>query len=118
MRSERHLSRLGGGEDVLVTFVARLLANVRATSETPAAWLMVLGLGLWLALALRPPAALRPALEADPRWRDAVTALAFCGLLGWVLNDTYGLAGSAFTFTSAAILAPALARGYPRSSAR
>ncbi len=113
-----HLSRLGGGEAVLVAFVARLLANVRATSETPAAWLMVLGLGLWLALALRPPAALRPALEADPRWRDAVTALAFCGLLGWILNDTYGLAGSAFTFTSAAILAPALARSYPTSSAR
>lgn len=104
-----HLSRLASEDGVLVAFVVRLLANVRTTSATPAAWLMLVGLGVWAVLALRPPAVLRPALEADPRWRLAVLALAICGLLGWAVNDTYGLAGGAFTFASAALLAPALA---------
>lgn len=102
-----HLARTEDG--AIVVFVVRLLDNVRTTSATPAAWLAVLGLGVWALCALRPPAPLRAALEADPRWRDAVLALAIGGLLGWVVNDTYGLAGSAFPFATAALLAPGLA---------
>jgi hypothetical protein len=86
----------------------RLAANVRTTSATPAAWLTLAGLGVWLAIACRAPLRLLGALEADPRWRRAIVVLSACGLLGWVLNDTYGLAGSAFTFACAAVLAPAL----------
>lgn len=92
-----------------LALVDRLVANARTTTATPAAWLLLAGLGLWLALACRTPPRLLGAFEADPRWRRAIVVLAACGLLGWVLNDTYGLAGSAFTLASAAVLAPALA---------
>ena len=106
-----HLSRPTIADGLLVAFVARLLENVRTTSATPAAWLLVFGLAAWFALIRRPPAVLRPVLEADVRWWNALLALTISGLIGWVLNDTYGLAGSAFAFTSAAVLAPAL-RGH------
>lgn len=103
-----HLSRPPIADGLLVAFVARLLENVRTTSATPAAWLLVVGLAAWFALIRRPPAVLRPVLEADVRWWNALLALTISGLIGWVLNDTYGLAGSAFAFASAAVLAPAL----------
>ncbi|HET7236878.1 MAG TPA: hypothetical protein VFK59_10655, partial [Actinomycetota bacterium] len=47
-------------------------------------------------------------LDPDPRWRDAIVVLGIAGLAGYLLNDTYGLAGSAFAFVSAAMLYPTL----------
>lgn len=102
-----HVSRAADGP--VATLLGRLATNVRTTSAMPAAWLAVAGLGAWLVLAWRPPMRLLGALEADPGWRDAIVVLSACGLLGWVVNDTYGLAASAFAFACAAVLAPALA---------
>jgi drug/metabolite transporter (DMT)-like permease len=96
----------GGALDALGD---RVLSNVRVTSANASAWLAVLGLPLWLVAALRRPHRLRPSLDPDPRWRDAVIVLAIAGIAGYLLNDTYGLAGSAFAFVSAAMLYPTLA---------
>jgi hypothetical protein len=90
-------------------FWDRLLLNVRSTSEVPPAWLALLGLPVWLTIAVRPPDALRPSLQADPRWRRAVVVLAIGGILGYVLNDTFGMAAITFVFVSAAVVFPALA---------
>jgi len=110
---QTHLSRVGDGEKVLGgtplgVFIDRLVANVRATSANASAWLAVLGLPVWAVVALRRPRRLRPTLERDPRWRDAVVVLALAGIAGYLLNDTYGLAGSSFAFVSAAMLYPTL----------
>jgi hypothetical protein len=105
-----HLSRAGAGGlgGTLEAFVERLDANVRATTANASAWLAVLGLPFWLVVALRRPSRVAPAVEPDPRWRDAVIVLTIAGIAGYLLNDTYGLAGSAFAFASAAMLYPTL----------
>ena len=105
-----HLSEISGDGALggLRTLLDRLAANVRTTSATPAAWLAVLGLPVWLAAALTRPARLRAMLDADPLWRAAVVVLAIGGIVGYLLNDTHGMAGVAFTFVSAAMLYPAL----------
>lgn len=102
-----HLSRVS---DVgpIGALLDRLAANVRATSANASAWLAVLGLPFWLVLALRRTPRLGSTLEPDPRWRDAVVVLTLAGIAGYLLNDTYGLAGSAFAFASAAMLYPTL----------
>ncbi len=109
-----HLSEVAepgeGVLDGLGLLVERLGENVATTSETPAAWLAVLGLPIWLTVALGRPRRLRPTLEPDPRWRDAVVALAIAGIAGYLLNDTHGMAGVTFTFVSAAMLYPTLTR--------
>ena len=103
-----HLARVADGRGALSAFVQRLADNVRATSANGSAWLAVLGLPVWAVVALRRPKPLRPTLESDPRWRDAVVVLALAGTAGYLLNDTYGLAGSTFAFVSAAMLYPTL----------
>jgi hypothetical protein len=108
-----HTHLTGGAGDgtlgALGRFGERFLRNLGRTSATPAAWLTVLGLPVWLAVALARPERLRPALDPDPRWRDAVIVLALGGIVGYLLNDTYGMASVAFTFTAAAIVYPTLA---------
>lgn len=110
---ETHVSRAVTDADgvfsALEVFWRRLLLNVEETSAAPAAWLAVLGLPVWLAVAIRPPARLRPVLEANPAWRRAVIVLAVGGILGFLLNDTFGMAAIAFVFLSAAVVYPALA---------
>jgi hypothetical protein len=110
---ETHVSRAVTEPDGVLgaveVFWDRLLLNLRSTSEVPAAWLAVAGLPVWLAIALRPPAALSPSLQADARWQRAVVVLATCGIVGYVLNDTFGMAGITFVFVSAAVVFPALA---------
>jgi len=90
-------------------FVERLAENVRTTSQTPAAWLAILGLPLWLAAALRKARRLEPTLGPDERWRDAVVVLALAGIAGYLVNDTQGMAGVTFAFLSTAMLYPTLA---------
>lgn len=102
-----HLSAAGDGGPLGV-FMDRLSANARVTSANASAWLAVLGLPVWLVVAIRRPERLHPSLELDARWRDAVVVLAIAGIAGYLLNDTYGLAGSAFAFVSAAMLYPTL----------
>jgi len=106
-----HLSGAVGGGGLggtLEAFIDRLVGNVRATTANASVWLAVLGLPFWLVVALRRPSPVAPALEPDPRWRDAVIVLTIAGIAGYLLNDTYGLAGSAFAFASAAMLYPTL----------
>jgi hypothetical protein len=103
-----HLSRAASGRGALAAFGERLAGNARTTSANASAWLAVLGLPVWLVVAWLRPARLRPTLDPDPRWRDAVMVLAIAGIAGYVLNDTYGLAGSTFAFVSAAMLYPTL----------
>ena len=105
-----HLSAVEGTGGSLGVLLERLGENVRTTSETPAAWLAVLGLPVWLAVAVARPDRLRPTLEPDPRWRDALVVLTIGGIVGYLLNDTHGMAGVAFTFASAAMLYPTLVR--------
>ena len=99
----------GGPLGQVEVFVERLGANVRTTSQTPAAWLAVLGLPLWLAAAVRQPPRLEPTLGPDERWRDAVVVLALGGIVGYLVNDTQGTAGVTFAFLSTAMLYPTLA---------
>lgn len=103
-----HLATLGGSEGPVGAALDRLADNLRTTSATPAAWLAVLGLPAWLLAVARGPGRIGVALEDDPGWRDAVVVLAVCGIVGFLVNDTHGLAGTAFTFVSAAVLVPAL----------
>ncbi len=109
---ETHVSRAVGQGGVLGAveiFWQRLELNIRLTSEVPSAWLAVLGLPAWLLVALRPPKRLRPSLEADEPWRRAIVVLALSGMVGYVVNDTFGTASIAFLFLSAAVVYPAVA---------
>ena len=104
---QTHVSAVTGG--ALEAFAERLASNADVTSANASAWLAVLGLPVWVVVALMRPERLRPTLKPDERWRDAIVVLGISGLAGYVLNDTYGLAGSAFAFGSAAMLYPTLA---------
>ena len=115
---QTHVSRAVGQGGVLGAveiFFDRLALNVRLTSEVPSAWLAVLGLPAWLLVTLRPPKRLRPVLEADDRWRRAIVVLALSGMVGYVVNDTFGTASIAFLFLSAAIVYPAVAARWKAS---
>jgi hypothetical protein len=103
----RTVEGAGPGELVEV-FLDRLRLNLESTSAIPAAWLAVVGLPAWLAVAWRRPGRFREPLERDAAWRRAVIALAAGGMLGYVLNDTYGMAAVTFVFLSAAMVIPAL----------
>lgn len=107
-----HLSGVSEGSGGLLgqveVGVERLVGNVRTTSQTPAAWFAVLGLPLWLAAAVRRPERLEPTLGPDERWRDAVIVLALGGIVGYLVNDTQGMAGVTFAFLSTAMLYPTL----------
>jgi hypothetical protein len=96
-----------GPLDLARVFADRLASNVRITSAVPVLWLTVAGLPAWLAVAVRRPGSFRW-LERDRAWRDAVVVLAVGGMIGYVLNDTYGMASIAFVFLSAAMLYPTL----------
>ena len=117
-----HVVRAVGGPDgaagAVDIFWRRLELNLRTTSATPAAWLAVLGLPGWLIALLRPPARLRAFLEANRRWGAALVTLAASGIVGYVVNDTYGTATIAFLFLSAGVIVPVLLeRVSPRTPA-
>jgi hypothetical protein len=105
----RSVSEAGGIVGVIDVFWQRLLLNIRSTSEAPSSWLAVLGLPVWLWVALRSPRPFRPLLGSDAAWRRALIALALGGILGYVLNDTFGMAGITFVFLCAAVIYPSLA---------
>ena len=97
-----------GPGDLVELFLHRLRLNLEATSAVPTAWLAVLGLPAWLAVAWRRPGRFREPLERDEAWRQAAAVLAVGGMLGYVLNDTYGMAAVTFVFVSAAMVIPTL----------
>lgn len=97
-----------GPGDLLDVFLSRLRLNLEATSAVPAAWLAVLGLPAWLVVVWRRPGRFREPLERDAAWRHGAAVLAVGGMLGYVLNDTYGMAAVTFVFVSAAMVIPTL----------
>jgi hypothetical protein len=105
-----HVSRAvegSGPVDLVRVLLHRLALNLRATTALPAAWLAILGVPFWLVLVWRRPGRFR-LLDRDPAWRDAVIALGLGGMIGYVLNDTYGLTAVAFVFLSGAVAVPVL----------
>jgi len=97
-----------GPLELVEVFLRRLRLNLEATSAVPAAWLAVLGLPAWLAVAWLRPGRFREPLERNAAWRHAAAVLAVGGMLGYVLNDTYGMAAVTFVFVSAAMVIPTL----------
>lgn len=86
----------------------RLGDNLRATARVPAAWLAVAGVPVWLVVAWRRLGPFRAPLEHNLTWRDAVVTLSLGAMIGYVLNDTFGMTAVAFVFVSAAMVYPAL----------
>ena len=105
-----HVTRVVDGSpgDILATFGRRLALNVRNTSATPAAWLIVALLPVWLMVAWNGLGPFGPALRKHPSWRDASIVLALASIIGFLVNDTIGVAGLGFTYLSAALIYPAL----------
>jgi hypothetical protein len=103
-----HVSRAVESGGAVGTFLDRLASNVRATTEIWPAWLTVIGLPFWLVMAWRGAGPFGSMLDRRPAWRAGVMILAIGGMIGFVVNDTYGMAAVAFTFISAAMIYPAL----------
>jgi hypothetical protein len=82
--------------------------NVETTLRTPAVWPALIGVPVWLAVALTRAGPFRPPLQARPAWRDGLVVLAVGGILGYLLNDTYGMASVAFIYLSLGAVYPAL----------
>ncbi|HEV2906730.1 MAG TPA: hypothetical protein VGZ50_05400, partial [Actinomycetota bacterium] len=94
--------------DIIATFGRRLALNARNTSATPAAWLVVALLPVWLVVAWKHLGPFGGALRKHPSWREASMVLALASIIGFVVNDTIGVAGLGFTYLSAALIYPAL----------
>jgi hypothetical protein len=104
----RAVEEARGVAGVLGTLRDRLLLNVETTLRTPAVWPALIGVPVWLAVALTRAGPFRPALQARPAWRDGLVVLAVGGILGYLLNDTYGMASVAFIYLSLGAVYPAL----------
>jgi hypothetical protein len=104
----RAIQEAGGLGGILVTFWDRLTLNVRATLRTPAVWPALIGVPVALAVAWARPGPFRRPLDQAPAWRLGLIALAVGGILGYVLNDTYGMAGVAFIYLALGLVYPAL----------
>jgi hypothetical protein len=105
-----HVTRVveGSPGDIIDTFGRRLALNVRNTSATPAAWLIVALLPVWLMVAWRRVGPFGRALREHPYWREAAVVLALASMIGFLVNDSIGVAGLGFTYLSAALIYPAL----------
>jgi hypothetical protein len=105
-----HISRASGEGigGLLGSLFDRLGNNLRTTAQAPAAWLALGGLPVWLVVAWRKLGPFRAPLDNDPVWRDAVVTLTVGAMIGYVLNDTFGMAAVAFVFVSSAMVYPAL----------
>jgi hypothetical protein len=106
--STTHVARAVEAGGVAGTFVDRLFSNIRATTAIWPVWLTVIGLPVWGLVAGRMMGPFQPVLAGDPPWRVGAIVLAIGGMIGYVLNDSYGMAAVAFAFLSAAMIYPAL----------
>jgi hypothetical protein len=97
----------GGPGSVIEALGRRLALNARTTLATPAVWPALLFLPVGLLLAWRPVGPFRR-LATAPEWRYAVAALAVGGILGYLANDTFGMASVAFLYVAAALVYPPL----------
>jgi hypothetical protein len=105
-----HVARAveGPGPGLASTFLDRFAANVRRTTAIWPVWLTVIGLPAWIAVAARRVGRFQEALLRRPARRMAVIVLAIGGIIGFVVNDSYGTAAMTFAFVSTAMTYPAL----------
>jgi hypothetical protein len=105
----RAVEESGGLAGIVEVFVDRLRLNLEVTAATPAIWPALAGIpvALWVALTRLGP--FRPPLERFEAWRLGAITLAIGGMLGYVLNDTYGMASVSFIYLALALVYPALA---------
>jgi hypothetical protein len=111
----RAVDEAGGVEGIAGAFLDRLALNLGTTARTPAVWLALAAVPAAIWVAWRRPEPFRPALDGQPGWREAVLTLGLSALLGYVLNDTYGLTAVALVYLSLALVYPALDRKNVRS---
>jgi hypothetical protein len=78
----------GGIASVLARYGDRLQVGFDLIRRSPAAIIPVLGLPIALAVALRPPPAIRESFERWPAWRDAVVVALIAGIVAYVANDS------------------------------
>ena len=104
----RAVEEARGVGGLLETFWTRLSLNVEATLGMPAVWPALIGVPVWLTVAWTRAGPFRPALERRPAWRDGLVALGVGSILGYVLNDTYGMTSVAFVYLSLGTVYPAL----------
>jgi hypothetical protein len=90
------LSLLGG----------RLADNIRATADAPGMWAALIAVPLFLAAVITRVGPFRQSLEAHPAWRDACVLLGVGGILGYLLNDTFGMAEMSFVYLAPALIYP------------
>ena len=86
-----------GGRSLWGTVAERLGTSWRLLTRYPLTWIILAGLPACLWLVLRPPAAMRPAYERHPEWRDAMVVLVLASIVAFVGNDT-GAAAAGFGF--------------------
>lgn len=105
-----HVARAtaAGPLGALQIFGDRLALNLEITARTPAVWPALLLLPVGVVVAWRAPGPFAPPLRRDPAWRHAAVTLAAGGMLGWLLNDTFGMASVAFIYLAGALVYPPL----------
>jgi hypothetical protein len=104
----RAVNEAGGVGGIPGIFLNRLALNLGATARTPAVWLVLAAVPVAIWIAWRRPGAFRPALDGHPAWRDAILAIGLAAVVGYVINDTYGLTGVALIYLLFALVYPAL----------
>ena len=76
---------LGG---IVSTYASRLAIGLRMVAENPLAAVPLLAALACLAVVLRPPAAIRHALERSRAWWDALVVILLASVLAYLANDT------------------------------
>ena len=93
----------------------RLRLNLAATARTPAVWPALAGVVVATVAAWRRWRQFLPALHGHPLWRPAVMTLGISAIVGYILNDTYGLTGVAFVYLALALVYPSLEKMFGRN---
>jgi hypothetical protein len=98
---ETHVTRFeeqaGGLAGVFEKFGDRFQVGFDLIARNPLALIPVLGLPIAIAAVLRPPTPLRPSLQRNPAWRDAILVTLLAGVVAYLVNDS-GPAAAGFAF--------------------
>ena len=105
----RAVEASGGLAGIVDVFLDRFRLNLEVTAATPAIWPALAGVVLALYVAVARPGPFRRPLERLEAWRLGAIVLAIGAMLGYVLNDTYGMASVSFIYLALALVYPALA---------
>jgi hypothetical protein len=89
---ETHVTRFEEQADGLGGVVERVWDRLQVGFDlivrNPFALIPVVGLPIAIAAVLRPPAALRPSLQRNPAWRDAILVTLLAGVVAYLVNDS------------------------------